>query len=148
MKKWMVTAALLVFVGMGAFAQDMKTKEKPDPETRAKMMTDRMAEKLELNEEQKAKILAINLEYAKKREAEMEAKKAEMEAKKAEMEARKAEMDARRAEMKEQDSKIAEILTPEQKEKWVELKDQGRSRRGPRGEVHSREDFRKRRGGN
>lgn len=141
MKKWMVTAALLVFVGMGAFAQDMKTKEKPDPETRAKMMTDRMAEKLELNEEQKAKILAINLEYAKKREAEMEAKKAEMEA-------RKAEMDARRAEMKEQDSKIAEILTPEQKEKWVELKDQGRSRRGPRGEVHSREDFRKRRGGN
>lgn len=141
MKKWMVTAALLVFVGMGAFAQDMKTKEKPDPETRAKMMTDRMAEKLELNEEQKAKILAINLEYAKKREAEMEAKKAEMEA-------RKAEMDARRAEMKEQDSKIAEVLTPEQKEKWVELKDEGRSRRGPRGEVHSREDFRKRRGGN
>jgi len=141
MKKWMVTAALLVFVGMGAFAQDMKTKEKPDPETRAKMMTDRMAEKLELNDEQKAKILAINLEYAKKREAEMEAKKAEMEA-------RKAEMDARRAEMKEQDSKIAEVLTPEQKEKWVELKDQGRSRRGPRGEVHSREDFRKRRGGN
>lgn len=141
MKKWMVTAALLVFVGMGAFAQDMKTKERPDPETRAKMMTDRMAEKLELNEEQKAKILAINLEYAKKREAEMEAKKAEMEA-------RKAEMDARRAEMKEQDSKIAEVLTPEQKEKWVELKDQGRSRRGPRGEVHSREDFRKRRGGN
>lgn len=141
MKKWMITAALLVFVGMGAFAQDMKTKERPDPETRAKMMTDRMAEKLELNEEQKAKILAINLEYAKKREAEMEAKKAEMEA-------RKAEMDARRAEMKEQDSKIAEVLTPEQKEKWVELKDQGRSRRGPRGEVHSREDFRKRRGGN
>jgi Spy/CpxP family protein refolding chaperone len=141
MKKWMVTAALLVFVGMGAFAQDMKTKEKPDPETRAKMMTDRMAEKLELNDEQKAKILAINLEYAKKREAEMEAKKAEMEA-------RKAEMDARRAEMKEQDSKIEEVLTPEQKEKWVELKDQGRSRRGPRGEVHSREDFRKRRGGN
>ena len=141
MKKWMVTAALLVFVGMGAFAQDMKTKEKPDPETRAKMMTDRMAEKLELNEEQKTKILAINLEYAKKREAEMEAKKTEMEA-------RKAEMDARRAEMKEQDSKIAEVLTPEQKEKWVELKDQGRSRRGPRGEVHSREDFRKRRGGN
>ncbi|WP_026956275.1 Spy/CpxP family protein refolding chaperone [Algoriphagus vanfongensis] len=141
MKKWMLTTALLVFVELGAFAQGPRSKDRPDPETRAKMMTDRMAEQLGLNEDQKAKILAINLEYAKKREAEMEERKAEQEA-------RKAQMEAMKAEMKEQDSKISDVLTEEQKAKWTEIKDNSRDRRRPGGEVHDREEFRKRRGNN
>jgi Spy/CpxP family protein refolding chaperone len=70
---------------------------------------------------------------------------------KARMGAQKAEREAIREEMKKQDEQIKEILTEEQRKKWQELKLEMRDRgpRGPRGgEIHDREEFRKRRGGN
>ncbi|TFV95963.1 DUF4890 domain-containing protein [Algoriphagus kandeliae] len=136
MKKILFSAGLVFLLSMGAFAQRGPQREMPDPETRAKMMTDRMAEQLGLSEEQKAKILAINLENAKKRQAEAEARKAEAE--------------ARREQAKAQEEEIKSILTEEQRQKWEELKE-ARRERGPRGnrggEIHDREEFRKRRGG-
>lgn len=82
--------------------------ERPSPEERAQRNTDRMAEALTLTDAQKKQILDINLEYAKKKEAEMEV--------------RKAQMDAKRAELKEQDAKIQAVLTEEQRTKWTEIK--------------------------
>ncbi|NVK48327.1 MAG: DUF4890 domain-containing protein [Cyclobacteriaceae bacterium] len=137
MKKILFSAGLVFLLSIGAFAQQRGQRQMPDPETRAKMMTDRMAEQLELSEEQKAKILAINLENAKKRQAEAEARKTEAE--------------ARRAQAKAQEEEIRAILTEEQRQKWEELKEARKERgpRGPRGgEIHDREEFRKRRGGN
>lgn len=135
---------LLVFMtGITAFAQETKTKERPTAEERAQKQTEMMAEKLELSDAQKAQILAINLENAKKREAEMEARKAEMEA-------RREEMKMMREEMKAQDEAIKEVLTEEQRAKWVELKESQRDRRGrrPGGEIRERGDMPHRKGGN
>ena len=89
--------------------------ERPSAEDRAKRVTERMADELTLSDAQKNQILEINLEYAKKNEAEMAERRAEMEA-------RRAEMDAKRAELKEQDSKIQAVLTEEQRAKWAEIK--------------------------
>lgn len=128
---------LLVFMaGITAFAQESRKKERPTPEERAQKQTEMMAKQLELSEAQKAEILAINLENAKIREAEMEA--------------RKSEMDSRREQMKAQDEAIKEVLTEEQRTKWVELKESQRDRRGrrPGGEIRERGDMPQRRGGN
>lgn len=134
MKNWMIATGLLLMISVSSMAQQRKMQERPDPETRAKMMTDRMTEQLGLNEEQKAKILAINLENAQKREAKMAEQKAERE--------------ARRIQMQDQEKQIMEVLTEEQRKKWVEIKETRRSK-GPRGGmIHDREEFRKRRGGN
>ncbi|TDK44329.1 Spy/CpxP family protein refolding chaperone [Algoriphagus formosus] len=134
MKKLLVSIAMIFLVSLGAFAQQQRRGERPDPEARAKMMTERMAEELGLNEEQKAKILEINLANAQKRKAAMESQRADREALK--------------EEMKKQDEQIKEILTEEQRKKWEELKETRRSR-GPRGgQIEDREEFRKRRGGN
>jgi len=136
MKKLTIAMLLVFMAGITAFAQDMKTKERPTPEERAQKQTEMMAKHLELSDEQKAEILAINLENAKKREAEMEA--------------RKAEMDSRREEMKAQDEAIKKVLTEEQRAKWVELKESQRDRRGrrPGGEIRERGDLPQRRGNN
>lgn len=113
-------------ISLSTFAQQGKGGEKPNPEERAKQMTERLATELELTEAQKKQVLAINMEYAKKREAEMEARKAEME--------------ARKKEHQEHESKIQVILTEDQKAKWVELKDERKDHRKgrPGGEVHHR----------
>jgi Spy/CpxP family protein refolding chaperone len=126
MKKLTIAMLLVFMTGITAFAQDTKTKERPTPEERAQKQTEMMAKQLELSEAQKTEILAINVENAKKREAEMEA--------------RKAEMDSRREEMKAQDEAIKQVLTEEQRAKWVELKESQRDRRGrrPGGEIHER----------
>lgn len=111
-------------ISLSTFAQQGKGGEKPNPEERAKQMTERLATELELSEAQKNQVLAINMEYAKKREAEMEARKAEME--------------ARKKEQQEHEAKIQAILTEDQKAKWVELKDERKEHRKGRlgGEVH------------
>ncbi len=126
----MISSSLLVLVSLGAFAQQNRAQEKPDPESRAKQMTDRMAEQLQLTEEQKAKILDINREFAKKQEAEREARKTEME--------------ARKKEGQDHLNKISSVLTEEQRQKWQEIRDHQMDRRRPGGEVHHRGDFPKR----
>jgi len=115
MKKWMITGGLIMMISLSTFAQK-GTGERRTPEQRATRITEKMAQELTLNEAQKKQILEINLEYAKKRESEMAARKADAEA-------RKAEIEAQKAEMKEQDSKLQQVLTEEQRSKWVKLKD-------------------------
>ncbi|TXE14684.1 Spy/CpxP family protein refolding chaperone [Algoriphagus aquimarinus] len=114
MKKWIFATGLMVMVSLSTFAQ-RNGGERPSAEERANRNTERMAEELKLTDAQKKQILAINLEYAKKNEAEMAERKAEMDA-------RKTEMDAKRAELKEQDAKIQAVLTEEQRAKWTEIK--------------------------
>lgn len=111
-------------ISMSTFAQQGKGGEKGTPEERAKQMTEKLATELVLSEAQKNQVLAINMEYAKKREAEMEARKAEME--------------ARKKGQQEHESKIKAVLTEDQKAKWVELKEEQKDHRKgrPGGEVH------------
>ncbi|MEX2512601.1 MAG: DUF4890 domain-containing protein [Cyclobacteriaceae bacterium] len=106
-------------------AQREKTMDR-SPEKQAERMTQMMAERLDLNEDQKKEIHALHLEQAQKRKAERESTKESMEARR---EAMKAEREAHH-------EKIAGILTEEQKEKWEALKEEGRQkmqerRRGP-----------------
>ena len=116
-------AALVVFTSLNVAAQQEK-RELPNPEERAKKMTERMATELELSEDQKAKVLAINLENAQKRQAQMEKEMAERQ--------------ARMEEMKVQEEKIKEVLTEEQRKKWEEIKLERREQRRPGGEIHDR----------
>ena len=64
MKKLFVLALAALFT-VSAFAQN---KQKGTPEERADKVTNRMKEKLNLSDEQVAKIKAINLDAAKKKE--------------------------------------------------------------------------------
>ncbi|MEB2783481.1 DUF4890 domain-containing protein [Algoriphagus persicinus] len=114
MNKWIFATGMMVMISLSTIAQ-RKEGERPSAEERAQRSTERMAEKLALTDAQKKQILDINLEYAKKNEAEMAERKAEIEA-------HKAEMAAKRAEMNEQDAKIQAILTEEQRAKWTEIK--------------------------
>lgn len=84
------------------------------PENQADRMTERMSERLGLNEAQQKEIHALHLEHAQKRKKEMEERKEAMEAMKAEREAHEA--------------KINEILTPEQREKWEAMRQENRQR--------------------
>ncbi len=123
MKKWMIGAAFLFFTSLNVAAQQER-KEMPNPEERAKRMTDRMATELQLTDEQKEKVMEINLENAKKRQAEIEKEMAE----------RKARME----EMKAQNEKIMSVLTEEQRQKWEQIKLERRDQRRPGGEIHDR----------
>lgn len=114
MNKWIFATGLMVMISLSTIAQ-RKGGERPSAEDRAKRNTERMAEELTLTDTQKKQVLEINLEYAKKNEAEMAERRSEAEL-------RKAEMESRRAKMKEQDARIQAILTEEQRTKWTELK--------------------------
>ncbi|MBN7809582.1 DUF4890 domain-containing protein [Algoriphagus sp. H41] len=133
MKKWMIAAALMAFTSLQLAAQQEK-RPQPNPEERAKKATERMAAELDLSEEQKNQILALNLDQAKKRQAEMEAQAAERKAKMQEMKAHQEKVDA--------------ILTEEQRSKWEEIKMEERDKRRPRGEVHRRGDMPRRKSEN
>jgi protein CpxP len=114
MKKLIIGAALLVFTSLQVAAQQGK-REQVSPEERAKKATEKMAAELELSEDQKAQILDLNLEQAKKRQIEMDR----------EMELRK----KRSEEMKVHQEKIQSILTEEQRTQWEELKSEQRDKR-------------------
>lgn len=117
MKKLLIIA-MMFSLSFTAFAQRGQQREMPTPEQRAEMMTNRMAEKLELSEDQKKKIYDIHLENAKKRQAEREARRAEMEGKREEM----------NAQRQKQNDQIEAVLTPEQKTKYAEMKASARER--------------------
>jgi Spy/CpxP family protein refolding chaperone len=125
MKQWMIGAVVLTMISLGVAAQEQRKIS--SPEDRAQRMTERMASELKLSEEQKQKVLAINLEHAKNRAAEMEKQRAEME--------------ARKAEMKAQEEKIKEVLTEEQRKQWEQIKMDRKSERRPGGMIEDRRDF-------
>lgn len=133
MKKWIIGAALLAFTSLQLAAQQQK-REMPNPEERAKKVTEKMATELELSEDQKAEILALNLDQAKKQQAEMERERAERA--------------VRREEMKAHQEKVNAILSEEQRTKWEEIKLEQRDKRRPGGQVHRREDIPRHKSGN
>ncbi|RAI94892.1 DUF4890 domain-containing protein [Algoriphagus yeomjeoni] len=142
MNKWIFATGMMVMISLSTMAQK-RGGERPSAEERAKRTTERIAETLSLTEAQKKQILDINLEYAKKNEAEMAERKAEMEA-------RKAEMEAKRDELKAQDAKIQAVLTEEQRAKWTEIKAErmdDRRRGRPNAQIEG-DPRRGRRGGN
>ena len=111
MKKLLMICGLLFGIVTLTHAQD-GVRKMMSPEERAKKQTERLAEKLKLSEEQKAKVLAIYTEQAKAMNKDVEAKMADRKAKYAEMKA------AREAN----DAKVEAVLTAEQKKAYAELK--------------------------
>jgi len=97
----------LVSITSVSFAQEQQANKELTPEMRAERMTKKMTVDLSLTKDQIAKVEAINLEIAKKREA----MKAESTQDKEANKAFKAEMDA----------KFQTVLTPEQMTKMKEL---------------------------
>lgn len=118
MKK-LLLIAMLFSIGFAAMAQKGGQRGSATPEERAERVTNKMAEELSLSEDQKKKVYQINLDHAKKRQAEMEARRAAME-----------------ADMKAQNQEIEALLSEEQKAKWAEMKAEGKKRMEEEG--HSR----------
>jgi hypothetical protein len=118
MKK-LLLIAMLFSIGFAAVAQKGGQRGSATPEERADRVTNKMAEELSLSEDQKKKVYQINLDHAKKRQAEMEARRAAME-----------------ADMKAQNQEIEALLSEEQKAKWAEMKAEGKKRMKEEG--HSR----------
>jgi periplasmic protein CpxP/Spy len=122
MKK-LIMIAIIFSLSFTAFGQRGQQREMSTPEQRAERMTNRMAEQLDLTEEQKQEIYNINLQNAQKRQVEMEERKAEMESRRAEM----------KSQNESQKQQIEAILTPEQKEKWDEVRSENQKRMEDRG---------------
>ena len=132
MKKTILVTLLIAGFSFGTIAQDAKTNRKQRPpqerngernggrftaEERAEIYAKRMQKNLNLTDEQYKKVLAINLEQAKKHEEMLAAKKAEMQASRERMKAQREEMG----------KKYAAILTPEQLKKFNEEKEKRQS---------------------
>ena len=105
---------LCLLAGTSAFAQDRRaprTKERPTAEQMAQRKTDRMVEKLNLNEDQSKQLYELNLQEVKDMQAQHERMRA----------ARKAQAEQMRAYRKAQAEKMKGILTPEQFEQWKQM---------------------------
>jgi len=109
MKKSGLIIACFLFLSASLFAQERK---RISPEERAKLRSERIAEQLELSQEQKAQVYALNLKEA--------------EAGKKAREERKQKVIAMRDSRRNYQKALEEILTPEQAKKWEELKAQRR----------------------
>ena len=109
MKKWILGAAVLTSLSFGLSAQQHKAFRQLSPVERAQKMTERMTEELKLNKEQEKQVSQLVLENASRREEILKSRKAEFE--------------AQRAYRKEQEQKIASILTEEQKQIWEQRKE-------------------------
>ena len=99
------------------------------PEKTAERQTARLVEQLELDEAQAEKIKAINMMYAEKT---MAARKAAREDEAAEREKMQAQLKPIR---EAQEAELLKVLTPEQAEKYTEIKNNrgGKGRRGGKG---------------
>lgn len=128
MKKLMMIATIFSLTLASAFGQRDLERKNISPEQRAERSTERLAEKLNLSEEQKKQVYELNLQTAEARKAQMEARRTELEQNR---EAHQAKMEV--------------ILNPEQQKKWNELKESNRQRGGEmkRGDDNRREQFRK-----
>jgi periplasmic protein CpxP/Spy len=124
MKKAILTIAIAVMGLTAAFAQDTtkrarRAMPKMTAEQRAEKVTSRLEKQLSLNDDQKNKIYAIELENAKKMEAWRTADKSDM----------KGKMKERKAAIDEQKAKVDAVLTADQKAKMdafrAEAKEKG-----------------------
>lgn len=98
--------ALCLLAGTSAFAQDSKNKpmkERPTAEQMAQRKTERMTEKLNLNETQSKQLYEVNLQSVKQMQAQAE---------------------QMRTNRKAQAEKLKSILTPEQFEQLKQMQSQ------------------------
>lgn len=113
MKKLWLVVALFSFVILRSEAQKGDTAQvKAGPEKIAERMTARMAETLDLSEEQRKEVYAIQLERATERIQEMKARRDKM-----------------KTRHQEEQKKLEAILTPEQKAKWEARRNEVREKR-------------------
>ena len=139
MKKLLIITVLFSGLITAGFAQDTTARKRPlvrgpqgqrftqeikSPEERAKMATDALEKKLNLTQEQKDKVYALNLERAEKME----------KLRKSEMEIRKSQMEKRKEIMSESEKKMNKILTEEQQKMMEEIKQKARERMKQRSE--------------
>jgi protein CpxP len=118
MKKLVFVITLLVTFGVQA--QDRKEKMKDaTPEERAAMRTEKLSEKLSLDENQKKKVKEIFTEQQKENKVVREEMKAERE--KA-LEEKKATLKKQQEELK---AKLKLVLTEEQFKKWEAMQHEG-----------------------
>jgi periplasmic protein CpxP/Spy len=130
MKKLILSAILFVGLTATAFSQEQPKRELKSPEERAQKMTDVLAQKLALTDDQKAKVYQINLERAQAM-TKMHAEKKTMD---------KAEM---KAQMEASETKMLGVLNESQKTTYAQMKAErqakmkehkGPHKKGPRGE--------------
>jgi protein CpxP len=116
-KKLVVAMALIVSFGVSA--QDRKEKLKnTTPEERIEMRTDKMSEKLGLDENQKKKVKEVFAAQQKENKAVREEMKAEREKALAD---KKAAIKKQHEELK---AKLKPILTEEQFKKWEAMQNE------------------------
>lgn len=123
-KKLVVAMALIVSFGVSA--QDRKEKLKnATPEERVEMRTNKMSEKLGLDENQKKKVKEIFAAQQKENAGVREEMKAEREKARAEREKALAEKKAiMKKQHEELKAKLKPILTEEQFKKWEAMQNE------------------------
>jgi protein CpxP len=139
MKKLLIITALFIGVISTGFAQDSIQRKRPagpgphgqrfakemkTPEERAKMSADALEKRLNLSQEQKDKVYALNLERAQKME----------KLHKSEMDQRKSQMEKRKEIMMESEKKMNKILNEEQQKAMEEMKQKAKERMKQRSE--------------
>ena len=116
--KKLVVVMTLVF-SIGVSAQDRKERIKDaTPEERVEMRTEKLSEKLGLDENQKAKVKEFLLSQKKENKEVREEMKADREKARAEM---KATMKKQHEELK---AKLKPILTEDQYKKWEAMQNE------------------------
>jgi len=120
MKKLLFIVAIFSVINFSADAQQnrKRSQERVSPEKRAEIRAERMADQLELTEEQKKQVYDIHLERAQAQQKIRESAREEMKERRSAMESAN----------QERETEIEEILTPDQKLKWKELRNKDRER--------------------
>jgi FtsZ-interacting cell division protein ZipA len=119
----LIAIAILLLAGLTTTNAQRGGGWEASPEVRAEEQTSRMKSDLGLTDEQAKKIKDINLKYAQKAQEKRKEKAAEKEKIRAEREAARAE----------HQKEVEKILTKEQQEKWVKIRQERPERKGPRG---------------
>lgn len=122
-KKLVFVITLLVTFGVSA--QNRKEKINATPEERATMRTEKLSEKLSLDENQKKKVKEIFVAQQKENMAVREEIKAEREKVRAEREKARAEMkETMKKQHEELKAKLKPVLSEEQFKKWEAMQNE------------------------
>lgn len=109
------TILMLAIASMSlAYAQQPAHHKKHTPQERAEKLTEKMTQELGLSAETKAKVSEINYEKARKVEQLRNEAIADKERKK----------EARQKLKQEHETQLKAVLTPEQFEKWLKLREE------------------------
>ncbi len=109
----LVLAAFWMWAFFTPLAAQQKSLQDSTPEQRAKMQTEWMKTKLELNSSQAAQAYNLNLLYAQKNESVLKSSEGKL-----------AKFKKLRPIQKEKDLALSKILNPDQYRKYQDLKDQ------------------------